>query len=212
MAAEATASTAVRLSSSRPQSGRAGQPNRKWLISHRVSARGANAPTRLWPSSSVARSAGWPIEAYSIGSARFQSGFRVAWRRQRADQGMPGPESTSGDSGRWPRSAVRPGPRDWDAVTYDRVADHHARWGSVVLDRGTTDVRSLHHLIITPARAAWPFIHLEQHTRLRQRAGCRFAYIHQVEQVRSPHPTTSLRISCARLTLPELVNHPSRSL
>ena len=25
--------------------------------------------------------------------------------------------------------------RDWDALTYDRVADPQARWGEVVLDR-----------------------------------------------------------------------------
>lgn len=28
-----------------------------------------------------------------------------------------------------------PGPRDWDATTYDRVADPMTRWGSAVLDR-----------------------------------------------------------------------------
>jgi trans-aconitate 2-methyltransferase len=28
-----------------------------------------------------------------------------------------------------------PGPRDWDAATYDRVADPMTRWGSTVLDR-----------------------------------------------------------------------------
>jgi trans-aconitate 2-methyltransferase len=27
------------------------------------------------------------------------------------------------------------GPRDWDAATYDRVSDAHARWGATVLDR-----------------------------------------------------------------------------
>lgn len=27
------------------------------------------------------------------------------------------------------------GPRDWDARTYDRIADPMTRWGSAVLDR-----------------------------------------------------------------------------
>src|SRR5262249_3675815 len=30
-------------------------------------------------------------------------------------------------------------PRDWDAATYDRVADPQLRWGSAVLDRLTLD-------------------------------------------------------------------------
>ncbi|MDH5244598.1 MAG: class I SAM-dependent methyltransferase, partial [Chloroflexota bacterium] len=29
----------------------------------------------------------------------------------------------------------RPAPRDWDARTYDRVADPMTRWGTTVLDR-----------------------------------------------------------------------------
>src|SRR5690349_4717963 len=33
--------------------------------------------------------------------------------------------------------AGAPGPRDWDAATYDRVSDAHARWGATVLDRLT---------------------------------------------------------------------------
>jgi trans-aconitate 2-methyltransferase len=34
-----------------------------------------------------------------------------------------------------PARHVSSGPRDWDAATYDRVADPMTRWGSTVLDR-----------------------------------------------------------------------------
>ena len=31
------------------------------------------------------------------------------------------------------------GPGDWDAATYDRIADPQLRWGAAVLDRLTLD-------------------------------------------------------------------------
>jgi trans-aconitate 2-methyltransferase len=38
-------------------------------------------------------------------------------------------------AGRHPDTAPAAGPRDWDAQTYDRIADPMTRWGATVLDR-----------------------------------------------------------------------------